>query len=180
MNAAIDYIEDNLTGEIDYKLAAKAACCPNYHFQRMFALISEVTLAEYIRRRRLTLAAFELQQSNKSVIEIAQTYGYQSHASFTRAFRELHGIAPSSTRKSGVNLKAFPRMSFHITIKGRTEMNYRIEKIPGFSAAGFKNCVNTASALHSIPKLWQEARMNGMGDKLLGLMGGHFIRRRLG
>ncbi|WP_227011435.1 hypothetical protein [Paenibacillus lutimineralis] len=71
MNAAINYIEDNLTGEIDYKLAAKAACCPDSHFQRMFAFISEVTLSEYIRRRRLTLAAFELQQSNKSVIEIA-------------------------------------------------------------------------------------------------------------
>jgi AraC family transcriptional regulator len=109
MNAAIDYIEGNLTGDIDYKQGAIAACCPNYHFQRMFALISEVTLSEYIRRRRLTLAAFELQQSNKSVIEIAHAYGYQSHASFTRAFRELHGASPTSTRKSRVKLKAFPR-----------------------------------------------------------------------
>lgn len=170
MNAAIDYIEDNLTGEIDYMQAAKAACCPNYHFQRMFAFISDVTLSDYIRRRRLTLAAFELQQSNKSVIEIAQTYGYKSHASFTRAFRELHGTSPTSTRKSGVKMKAYPRMSFQISIAGRTEMNYRIEKNPGFSAAGFKNCVNTDHAFNSIPKIWQEARMNGIGDKLLGLM----------
>jgi len=170
MNAAIDYIENNLAGEIDYGQVAKAACCPNYHFQRMFAFISEVTLSDYIRRRRLTLAAFELQQSKKSVIEIASTYGYTSHASFTRAFRELHGIAPTSARKSGVNLKAYPRMSFHISIKGRTEMNYRIEKNPGFSAAGFRNCINTDHAHNSIPKIWQEARRNGIGDKLLGLM----------
>lgn len=171
MNAAINYIEDNLTGEIHYEQAAKAACCPDSHFQRMFAFISEVTLSEYIRRRRLTLAAFELQQSNKSVIEIAQTYGYKSHASFTRAFRELHGISPTSTRKSGVKLKAYPRMSFHISIAGRTEMNYRIEKKPGFSIAGFKNCVNNDHAFNSIPKIWQDARQNGIGDKLLGLMG---------
>jgi len=173
MNAAIDYIEDNLTGEIDYKLAAKAACCPDYHFQRMFAFISEVTLSEYIRRRRLTLAAFELQQSNKSVIEVAQTFGYQSHASFTRAFRELHGISPITSRQPGVKLKAYPRMSFRISITGRTEMSYRIEKKPGFTAVGFKHNVYMDHAYSYIPKIWQEASQNGIGEKLLGLLDKH-------
>lgn len=173
MHAAIDYIEDNLAGEIDYKHAAKAACCPEHHFQRMFVFISEVTLSEYIRRRRLTLAAFELQQSNKSVIEVAQTYGYKSHASFTRAFRELHGISPITTRQSGAKLKAYPRMSFQISITGRTGMSYRIEKKPEFIAAGFKNSVNMDHAFNFIPKIWQEARQNGIGEKLLGLLDEH-------
>lgn len=170
MNAAINYIEDNLTGDIDYKQAAKAACCPNYHFQRMFAFITGVPLSEYIRRRRLTLAAFELQQSSKSVIEIAQEYGYESHAAFTRAFNELHGIAPIAARKSGAKLKAYPRMSFHISIMGGTKMDYRIEKIGAFSAVGFKYRVGTEKAFDSVPMIWQEARQNGITERLVHLM----------
>lgn len=176
MHAAIDYIEDNLTGEIDFKQAAKAACCPEYHFQRMFAFISEVTLSEYIRRRRLTLAAFELQQSNKSVIEVAQTYGYKSHASFTRAFRELHGISPITTRRSGAKLKAYPRMSFQISIRGRTEMNYRIENKTSFTAVGYKNSVKMDDAFNCIPKIWHDASQKGIGAKLLGLLDEHTER----
>ncbi len=171
MNAAINYIEDNLTGDIDYKQAAKAACCPNYHFQRMFAFITGVPLSEYIRRRRLTLAAFELQQSSKSVIEIAQEYGYESHSSFTRAFNEMHGIAPIAARKSGAKLKAYPRMSFHISIMGGTEMDYRIEKIGAFSAVGYKYRVGTEKAFSSVPMIWQEVRQNGIAEKLLHLLG---------
>lgn len=170
MNAAINYIEDNLTGDIDYKQAAKVACCPGYHFQRMFVFITEVPLSEYIRRRRLTLAAFELQQTNKSVIEIAQKYGYESHASFTRAFNGLHGIAPTTARKSGTKLKAYPRMSFHISVKGGTEMDYRIEKIGEFSAVGVKYRVNTEKAFSQIPMIWEEARQNGISEKLFPLM----------
>ena len=170
MNAAINYIEDNLTSDIDYKQVAKAACCANYHFQRMFAFITEVPLSEYIRRRRLTLAAFELQQSNKSVIEIAQEYGYESHSSFTRAFSELHGIAPTTARKSGAKLKAYPRMSFHISIIGGTEMDYRIEKIGAFSAVGVKYRVNTEKAFRQVPMIWQESRQNGISEKLLNLL----------
>lgn len=170
MNSAISYIEDNLTKDIDYKQAAKAACCPNHHFQRMFAFITEMPLSEYIRKRRLTLAAFELQQSNKSVIEIAQEYGYESHSSFTRAFSELHGIAPIAARKSGAKLKAYPRMSFHISVMGGTEMDYRIEKTGAFSAVGVKYCVNTEKAFSQVPMIWQQARQNGISEKLLSLM----------
>lgn len=170
MNAAVIYIEDNITSDIDYKEVAKVACCPNYHFQRMFAFISEVPLSEYIRRRRLTLAAFELQQSNKSVIEIAQEYGYESHSSFTRAFKELHGIAPISARKSGAKLKAYPHMSFQISITGVAEMDCRIEKMGAFSAVGFKYRVSTEKVFSSVPTIWNEVRQNGIAEKLLNLM----------
>lgn len=87
MNDALDYIENNLDGEIDYEIAASKACCSVFYFQRMFSFIADVTLSEYIRRRRLTLAAFELQNSKVKIIDLAVKYGYDSPDSFTRAFQ---------------------------------------------------------------------------------------------
>ncbi|WDV45828.1 AraC family transcriptional regulator [Clostridiaceae bacterium M8S5] len=136
MNNAMDYIESNLTKDISYDKAAKMACCSTYHFQRMFSFITDIPLSEYIRRRRLTLAAFELQTSNIKVIEVALKYGYKSPEAFTRAFKNLHGVMPISVRNKGVALKAYPRMTFSISIKGDIEMDYRIEQKDSFEVFG--------------------------------------------
>ncbi|MCL2518925.1 MAG: AraC family transcriptional regulator [Oscillospiraceae bacterium] len=136
MNRAMDYIESNLAGEISYDRAAQIACCSTYHFQRMFSFITEVPLSEYIRRRRLTLAAFELQTSEIKVIDAALKYGYESPEAFSRAFKNLHEIMPTSARSMGVTLKAYPRMTFSISIKGDVEMNYRIEQKESFELCG--------------------------------------------
>jgi len=117
MNDAMDYIESNLADNISYDKIAQLAYCSTYHFQRMFPFITGVTLSEYIRRRRLTLAAFELQTSSTKVIDIAMKYGYESPDAFTRAFKNLHGVMPVSARDTGVSLKAYPRMTFQISIK---------------------------------------------------------------
>ena len=77
MNNAMDYIESNLADDISYDKIAQLACCSTYHFQRIFPFITGVTLSEYIRRRRLTLAAFELQTTDTKVIDIAMKYGYE-------------------------------------------------------------------------------------------------------
>lgn len=126
MNAALDYIEANLVGAIDLNVAARGACCSVYHFSRMFSFITGVPLNEYIRRRRLTLAGFELKHSDVKIIDLALKYGYDSPNSFTRAFQALHGVTPSDARAPGIMLQSFPRMSFVITIKGVASMNYRI------------------------------------------------------
>jgi len=136
MNDALDYIEAHLAGEIDYKKAASFACCSEYHFQRMFAFLSGITLAEYIRRRRLTLAAFELINSKVKVIDVAIKYGYNSPVSFARAFQTLHGITPSAARKRGQSLRAFPRMTFQLSIRGVNAMNYRIVEKEAFRIVG--------------------------------------------
>jgi AraC family transcriptional regulator len=136
MNGAMDYIEAHLMEDISYDQVAKRACCSTYHFQRMFSFIADVPLSEYIRRRRLTLAAFELQMSTVKVIDIAFKYGYESPEAFSRAFKYLHGVMPTSARDKGVALKAYPRMSFHISIKGDVEMNYRIEEKQAFEMFG--------------------------------------------
>jgi AraC family transcriptional regulator len=136
MNQALAYIEEHLTAEIDFKQVVSLALCSEYHFRRMFSFLAGVTLSEYIRRRRLTLAAFELVHDNVLVIDMAIKYGYNSPDAFTRAFHGLHGITPTEARYTGQPLKAYPRMTFQLTIKGGSEMNYRIEEKAGFRVVG--------------------------------------------
>ncbi len=135
MNAAVDYIEENLAGEIDFDEAANRALCSTYHFQRMFFAVNGVTPSEYARRRRLTLAARELSSGNTKVIDIAMKYGYDSPNAFTRAFRNMHGVTPQAAREPGVTLTAYPRISFHIELKGGTDMDYKIIEKPAFPVA---------------------------------------------
>ncbi|MDM5153874.1 AraC family transcriptional regulator [Bacillus sp. DX1.1] len=141
MNGAIKYIEENLTNNIDFKEVARIAFCSEYHFKRMFSFLAGISLSEYIRRRRLTLAAFELKDNNVKIIDIAIKYGYNSPDSFARAFQKLHGITPSDARNNGHSLKAYPRMTFQLSIKGGNEMNYRIEEKEAFRIVGIKKRV---------------------------------------
>ncbi len=142
MNQAMAYIEDNLADEIDMQQVEKLALCSEYHFRRMFSFLAGMPLSEYIRRRRLTLAAFELLHREVSVIDTAVKYGYSSPDAFTRAFQSLHGITPSETRAAGQPLKAYPRLTFQLTIKGVGEMNYRIEEKDAFAIVGLMKRVN--------------------------------------
>lgn len=172
LNKSMDYIEDNLAGEIDYDKMAEIACCSTFHFQRMFSYIAEVPLSEYIRRRRMSIAAVELQSSAIKVIELALKYGYESPTSFTRAFQGVHGLTPSAAREEGVQLKAYPRMSFSITIKGDSEMNYRIEKKGSFRIVGVK--LHTEMDLEvcfaKVPQFWGETFQNGMFEVVCNLI----------
>ena len=136
LNEAINYIEEHLADEIDYEELAKIAGCSTYHFQRMFAYMANVSLSEYIRRRKMSLAAVDLQGGDAKIIDVALKYGYSSPTAFNRAFQTIHGIAPSLVRSQGVSVKSFPPMTFKITVKGVEEMNYRIEKKEAFRIVG--------------------------------------------
>lgn len=128
---AIEYIEDNLTGDIDFNLVAQRAKCSSYHFQRLFSSLVGISLSEYLRRRRITLAAMEIQNSNIRIIDVALKYGYDSHSSFTRAFQTIQGITPSKARIEGVSLMAYPALNFQFVFKGVEAMKYQImEKQP--------------------------------------------------
>ena len=100
LNQAIDFIEKNLDGELDYEDVAGVAGCPSYYFQQMFLYMTDMTLREYIRRRRLSLSAVELQKGNGKVTDIAMKYGYESPTAFTRAFKNFHGITPSAVKRN--------------------------------------------------------------------------------
>ena len=136
MNQALTYIEENLADALDFNQVERLALCSEYHFRRMFSFLAGVSLSEYIRRRRLTLAAFELVQREARVIDVALKYGYTSPDSFTRAFQGVHGVTPTEARASGQPLKAYPRMTFQLTIKGGSEMNYRLEEKGAFGLVG--------------------------------------------
>lgn len=117
MNDAVEYLEKNIMTQIDLIKVAEIACCSLHRFQRLFLFTTDITLTEYIRYRRMSLAADELLNSKSKIIEIADKYGYSSPESFTRAYSSFHGISPSSTRKTGFHTK-YPRISFEITING--------------------------------------------------------------
>ena len=141
MNDSLSYMEENLDGEISFEKAAQLAGCSQYHFQRMFSYVIGVPLSDYLRRRRLTKAAFDLQNGDK-VIDVAMRYGYESPTAFNRAFQSMHGISPSVAQKSDTTLKAFPPVSLQITVKGVAEIDYRIVERDGFRAVGVRKKVN--------------------------------------
>lgn len=137
MNHAMEYLEEHLTEDIDYGKISQMAQCSEYHFKRMFSFLAGVSLSEYIRRRRLTLAALDLKDKNMKIIDAAVKYGYNSADAFSRAFYHMHGVLPSEARNENAQLKAYPRMTFQLSIKGGCEMNYRIIEKEPFRLVGF-------------------------------------------
>ena len=169
MNAAIEYIEAHLADDISYDRAAQIACCSTYHFQRMFSYITGVPLSEYIRRRRLTLAAIDLQSGDCKVIDTALKYSYESPEAFSRAFKALHGTSPVSARDIGVSLKAYPKITLSISIKGVTEMKYRIEDKKAFDLFGveLKTTVVDGQCYKDIPDFVMSCVEDGRAAALI-------------
>ena len=172
LNEAIGYIEEHLTGEIDYERLGQIACCSSYHFQRMFTYMAGVPLSEYIRRRKMSLAAVDLQGKRMKIIDVAGKYGYNSPTAFNRAFQSVHGIAPSAVKNEGVSVKSFPPVLFKITVRGVEEMNYRIETKDAFRIAGVSVPLNKdiEKNFSAIPAKWQEISANGTLQRLIRMM----------
>lgn len=137
MNSAVEYLEANINEKLDIEKVAKIALSSPFHFQRMYYMLTGVTIAEYVRRRRLTLAAQDIMAGDK-IIDISYRYGYETPEAFTKAFRKMHGISPSAAREPGANLKAYPKLSFHISIKGDKSMDYKIVEKEAFTVVGKK------------------------------------------
>ena len=157
LGKAINYIEDNLDKEISYDEAARIACCSPYYFQRVFSYVSGVSLAEYIRRRKMTQAAFELQRADSRVIDVALKYGYSSPTSFNRAFQNVHGITPTAAKLGGNVLQAYPSIQFKIEITGGSAMAYRIVKKPSLRIVGIRIPLTSdmEDNLRIVPEFWK-------------------------
>jgi AraC family transcriptional regulator len=169
MNQAIDYIENNLSDEIDYSIAAQYVNCSAWEFQRVFSFMTQIPLSEYIRRRRLTLAAHDIQKGKEKVIDVAMRYGYDSPAAFSRAFSQLHGTTPKSARNNGVTLKVFPRLTFKFILEGADEMEFKIEKKEAFDVIGFKRKTTMENNRHylDIGQFWSDFFNRNMWDTLI-------------
>ena len=172
LNEAIRYIEENLTGKIEYEKLGQIACCSAYHFQRMFTYMAGMPLSEYIRKRKMSLAAVDLQEDEAKVIDIAAKYGYTSPTAFNRAFQSVHGINPSSVKNEGTAIKSFPPITFKITVKGVEEMNYRIETKGAFRIVGKSYPLSREIEQNflEVPQMWDGAVKDGTIKKIISLM----------
>lgn len=172
MNSAVGYIEAHLEEEVSIKEAARIASCSPYHFQRVFSYMAGTSLAEYIRRRRLTLAAFALQRGGEKVIDVALRYGYDSPTAFSRAFAALHGMPPSRAREGHHSFTAYPPLSFQISIKGVHAMNYRIEQKEGFRIVGKKlrADMQDKKGFQEIPQFWGRCAQDGTLGQVAALI----------
>ncbi|GAA0077349.1 AraC family transcriptional regulator [Clostridium sp. CTA-5] len=162
MNKAVEYLEANINEKLDIEKVAKIALSSPFHFQRMYHMITGVTIAEYIRRRRLTLATQDIIAGEK-IIDVAYKYGYETPESFTKAFKKMHGINPSVARGLGVKLKAYPKLSFHISIKGDKDMNYKIVKKESFKVVGKQKKITMVDGenFKQVPEFWEDCMKDG-------------------
>ncbi len=165
---ALDYTEVHLTEEIDYEAVAKQAYSSSFHFQRIFGMLCGFSLSEYIRMRRLSLAADELHRTDFKVIDIALKYGYDTPESFSRAFTRFHGITPTDARRGG-NVKSFSRLSVKLILSGGNTMDYRIETKHAFKIICKQKQVNKPqgdTATADISAFWNESSQNGTMETL--------------
>jgi len=156
MQLAIDYIEENLDGSIDLEDVAKIAFCSKYHFHRMFFAMVGLTFAEYIRRRRFALAAVEIQNSSRKVVDVALAYGHESPNAFTRAFRNIHGMNPVDVRKSSVTLSSYSKARIPAAIGGGEKMEYKIVEKPAFRVIGKAKSFEYDKFFKEGPKFWKQ------------------------
>ena len=168
---SIDFIEKNLTEELDIEdIAAKAALSP-FYYQRIFGALCGVTVGEYIRARRMTLAAQELNGKDVKVIDAAVKYGYDSPDSFSKAFQKFHGITPSQAKEPGALLRSFAPLHIRITMEGGTMMEYRIVEKAPFTIVGVKKPFHSDSSYQEIPKFWDEWLAQGENRPIMGTFG---------
>ncbi|WP_096186568.1 AraC family transcriptional regulator [Evansella halocellulosilytica] len=172
---AIDYMEKNLLEELTIERIAKEANSSVFHFQRTFSILTNMSVAEYLRGRRLTLAAQELASTNTRIIDLAYKYGYDTPEAFSKAFRRQHGMKPSEVRKNIGELKSYNRLIIQVNLKGAEPMKYRIVERESFQVVGIKrefSCINGEN-LREIPKFWNAAHKEGTDEALFKLNSGN-------
>jgi len=171
IQSAINYIEENLTEDLDIKDIAACSYVSAFHFQRIFSVLCGITVGEYIRYRRLTLAAQELSRENDKVINVAMKYGYDSPDSFARAFARFHGVSPSAAMKKGARLRAYAPLHIKILLEGGNMLEYKITEKAAFTIFGRSKKFNTNTSYDEIPKFWQEHMHSGESQVVCGMYG---------
>lgn len=182
MGAALDYLEKHLKDDIDLGAAAAEANCSAFHFMRMFEMVTGIGVAEYVRRRRLSLAALELasgkaQGGADRILDIALDSGYESPDAFARAFKREFGCTPSEAREPGLVLHIYPKLAFTVALKGDTAMEYRIEKGKALRLCGFSLRTSGAdgTSFKEIPEFWNQLMRDGRYQALCAAAAGSSV-----
>ena len=168
---ALEYIEQNLTEEISVRSIAERACVSEFHFQRIFHALCGCSVGEYIRNRRLSLAAQELSGGDVKVIDVAVKYGYGSPDSFARAFTKFHGINPSAAREKGTKLRDFAPLKIRLALEEESMIEYRIMEKAALTIMGRKRRFNVDDSYGKIPEFWEEHWSNGGSELVMGMYG---------
>lgn len=168
---AIAYIEENLDKELCVEYIAAKAYVSAFHFQRIFSVLCGFTVGEYIRCRRLTLAAQELASGEEKVIDIALKYGYDSPDSFAKAFAKFHGVPPSAAKQKGVKLNSFAPLKIKLTLEGGNMLEYKIVKKAQFTVMGRSRMFNSDTCYEEIPKFWTEHMQSAESKVVCGMYG---------
>lgn len=176
MQKAIDYIESHLLEPITMEDIASQAHVSAFHFQRLFTILTDVSVGEYIRRRKMTLAAHELTTTDCKIIDLAYKYGYDTPESFSKAFRKQHGVTPSEVRKGSGTIQSYNRLAIQVNLKGASPMNYRIVERSGIRVVGVKRDIpcdaEGGSPSQGVAAFWQEVNENGTVGQLIQLLNG--------
>ncbi|WP_066903206.1 AraC family transcriptional regulator [Millisia brevis] len=173
LNEAMALVERQLEGEVDVRRASRIALMSEHHFRRMFSALAGISLSEYVRRRRMTIAAASVVSGAEPLQDIAVRFGYGSADAFSRAFRNVHGVGPERARRPGVVLRSQPRLIFTITIEGSTTMEYRIVEKNEFTLAGLRTRIPliyegvNPTAAHFVEQIDEEqwARIADLSDQ---------------
>ena len=167
-NQTMDYLEEQLTGEVDMKIFHQLSGYSYPLFSRIFSIMADMTLAEYLRNRRLSEAVTDLRESSDKIIDIAMKYGYESADSFSAAFKKFHGATPSEVR-NGKPYRFFPRLQLSLKITGGKNMDIKIQKKPSFTVAGV---LLEAIDNSQCPSAWEQLYANHSLESLESLGSG--------
>ena len=168
---SIEYMERNMADSLEIEdIAAEAAFSP-FYYQRIFGALCGMTVGDYIRALRMTLAAQELAVTGAKVIDVALKYGYDSPDSFAKAFQRFHGIPPSRAREPGAPLRSFAPLHIKISLEGGSMLAYQIVRKAAFTVVGVKRPFHTDTSYQEIPKFWDEWMAQGEKRPIMGTFG---------
>lgn len=169
LNKAIEYIEENLENPIEYNKIANILGTNEYTMQKIFSVLCEVTLADYIRKRRLSDAGQEISIGREKIIDIAIKYQYNNPTAFSRAFEKFHGIKPSQVRKNPQGLQIYTKLHFNENIEFNKNLNYSIVKTDEMILYG-KSVKTTINEIRKDAPIFFEKMVNKYGEADYGMV----------
>lgn len=174
INRTLSYIEDHLEDDLSMPVLARQSAYSPFYLQRTFAMMTDMTLAEYVRQRRLSMAGQALQATDAKVIDVALRFGYETPEAFQKAFRRFHGVTPAAAKKSRVQLRYLNPLHIKISLTGGRIMDYSVESIGKLYVMGREKRFPYDSAFGLIPAYWDEYYQQGWNKQVPGYIGACF------
>lgn len=166
----LEYIESNLCSDLSAEFLSRRVHIPPFYFQKGFSLLCQMTLGEYVRKRRLDAAGTELAAGDAKVIDVALKYGYDSPDSFAKAFTRFHSVSPAMAH-TGATLRSFAPLKIKLTMEGGYSMEYKIVAKDSFTVVGHQKTFAYENAKNDIPAFWQQHFAEGGGKYVCGMYG---------